>query len=118
MKRYPYTLEMWYEEDATLNSDGSWTDGPGEWKMVCRCNIHQNGKASKVMLANGTLFTYSFEVILPPRTPRIEENTKVRVIHNGINLFDGMPVSESSKSYRVAGYNPFKQRNENIKMWL
>lgn len=118
MKRYPYTLEMWYEEDATMNSDGSWTSGFSEWRTVCRCNVHQNGKASQVMLSDGTLFTYSYEVVLPSKTKRIEENTKVRVIRDGINLFDGKPKDESLKSYRVAGYNPFKQRNEDLKLWL
>ena len=27
MVRFPYTLEMWYEEDASQNPDGSWNEG-------------------------------------------------------------------------------------------
>lgn len=27
MVRFPYTLEMWYEEDASQNPDGSWIEG-------------------------------------------------------------------------------------------
>lgn len=118
MKRYPYTLEMWYEEDAILNPDGSWTEGASRWEEVCKCNVRQNGRARQVRLPDGSMFTYSYEVVLPSRTPSIAENTKVRVVNNGINLFDGKPVGDDNKSYRVAGFNPFKQRNEGLVMWL
>lgn len=118
MKRYPYTLEMWYEEDAILGDNGSWIDGKSEWRTVCRCNVRQNGGARQVKLPDGTLFTYSFEVVLPSRTPLIPENTKVRVTNNGINLFDGKPVGDDNKTYRVVGFNPFKQRNEDLVLWL
>lgn len=118
MKRFPYTLEMWYEEDAILSDEGSWIDGKSEWKTVCKCNVRQNGRAIQVRLTDGTLFTYSYEVVLPPRTPAIPENTKVRVVSNGINLFDGKPVGDDNKTYRVVGFNPFKQRNEDLILWL
>lgn len=118
MKRYPYTLEMWYEEDAILNDDGSWIDGFSEWKVVGKCNVRQNGRARQVKLIDGSMFTYAYEVVLPSKTPYILENTKVRVVHNGINLFDGKPVGDDNMAYRVVGFNPFKQRNEDLTLWL
>ena len=48
MIRYPHTLEMWCEEEGTLNPDGSWTEGPHKWQVVSKCNARQNGQARQV----------------------------------------------------------------------
>ena len=71
MIRYPYTLEMWYEEDATQNPDGSWNEGTHEWRVVARCNARQNGQAQQIKGQNGDAFLYSFEVTMPANTQPI-----------------------------------------------
>ena len=119
MRRYPYTLEMLYEEDAILNSDGSWSEGVREWRYVCPCNAHQNGKAHEISLSDGSLKVYSFEVTMPSQQKPIPSNTKVRIVdYNGINIFDGKPKKESIISYRVLSNNLPKQRHEKSKLWL
>lgn len=59
MVRFPYTLEMWYEEDASQNPDGSWIEGAHEWRVIGRCNARQNGRAQQIKGQNGDAFLYS-----------------------------------------------------------
>lgn len=119
MRRYPYTLEMLYEEDAVLNSDGSWSEGVRKWCRVCPCNASQNGRAHEISLSDGTLKVYSFEVIMPPPQLPIPVNTKVRIVdHNGYNIFDGKPKEQSPTSYSVISNKIPKQRGEKAKLWL
>lgn len=47
MVRFPYTLEMWYEEDASQNPDGSWIEGAHEWRVIGRCNPVRMDEHSK-----------------------------------------------------------------------
>ena len=119
MKRYPYMLEMLYEEDAILNADGSWTEGRNEWISVCRCNAEQNGSAREVAQSDGTVRVYSFEVTMPPTQRPIPTNRRVRIIdHNGYNIFDGKPKEQSPISYSVISNKIPKQRGEKAKLWL
>lgn len=119
MRRYPYTLEMLYEEDAILNEDGSWTEGKSEWIEVCKCNAEQNGNAREVTQSDGTLKVYSFEVTMPSFQKPIPVNTKVRIIdQNGYNIFDGKPRDMSAASYGVISNKLPKQRLEKSKLWL
>lgn len=119
MRRYPYTLEMLYEEDAILNPDGSWTEGVHEWRTVCGCNARQNGRAQEISLSDGSLKVYSFEVSMPSTQKPIPTNTRVRIIdHNGYNIFDGKPKDDSVTAYRVLSNKLPKQRHEKSKLWL
>ena len=119
MRRYPYILEMLYEEDAVLNDDGSWSEGVREWRYVCPCNANQNGSAREISMSDGTLKVYSFEVTMSSQQKPIPSNTQVRIIdYNGTNIFDGKPKKESSISYRVLSNNLPKQRHEKSKLWL
>ena len=76
MVRFPYTLEMWYEEDASQNPDGSWIEGAHEWRVIGRCNARQNGRAQQIKGQNGDAFLYSFEVTMPADTQPIPIGTK------------------------------------------
>ena len=119
MRRYPYTLEMLYETDAILNSDGSWTEGVSKWVYVCPCNASQNGRAQEISLSDGSLKVYSFEVTMPSTQKPIPINTQVRIVdYNGINIFDDKPKEESAVSYRVLSNKLPKQRHEKSKLWL
>lgn len=119
MRRYPYVLEMLYEEDATLNPDGSWNEGVNEWVVVSRCNAEQNGSAREISMNDGSLKVYSYVVALPSSQNPIPINTPVRIIDNkGYNIFDGKPKDESSTSYRVISNKLPKQRHEKSKLWL
>lgn len=119
MRRYPYTLEMLYEEDAILNEDGSWSEGVSEWVAVCPCNVNQNGRAHEISLSDGSLKVYSFEVTLPSAQKPIPTNTQVRIVdYNGNNIFDGKPKCKSAASYRVLSCKLPKQRHEKSKLWL
>ncbi len=125
MVRFPYTLEMWYEGEATLNPDGSWTEGINEWRPVGRCNAHQNGQAREVRGQNGQVFLYSFEVTMPAHTQPIPIGTKVRIFDNrGVNIFDRTPRkdekprNDNAASYPVQGFYKSGQRNEDVKLWL
>lgn len=119
MRRYPYTLEMLYEEDAILNEDGTWSEGIREWVTVCPCNVSQNGRAQEISLSDGSLKVYSFEVTLPSSQHPIPTNTQVRIVdYNGNNIFDGRPKKESAVSYRVLSNKLPKQRHEKSKLWL
>ena len=89
MVRFPYTLEMWYEEDASQNPDGSWIEGAHEWRVIGRCNARQNGRAQQIKGQNGDAFLYSFEVTMPADT-----------------------------SYPVQGFYKSGQRYENTRLWL
>lgn len=125
MIRYPYTLEMWYEEDATQNSDGSWTEGAHEWRAVGKCNARQNGQARQVKGINGEAFLYSFEVTMPANTPPITIGTKVRIFDDrGVNIFnrtprtDVKPKEKDTASYPVQGFYKSGQRYEDARLWL
>lgn len=112
---------MWYEEDATLNPDGSWTEGRGEWRVLGRCNAQQNGQAREVRGENGQAFLYSFEVTMPANTPPIKLGTQVCIFDSrGINIFDHTRRTEDGKgkSYPVQGFYKSGQRYENTKLWL
>lgn len=131
MIHYPYTLEMWYEEDAVRNPDGTYTEGVHEWRTVGPCNVRQNGQAQQVRGANGEAFIYSYEVVMPSNTDPIPLNTQVRVIdRNGINIFDHKPKVESKpkietgtnvggrSTYAVQGFYKSGQRYEDTRLWL
>lgn len=118
MVRFPYELEVWHEADATQNPDGSYTEGVKSWVKAGKCNVTQNGAGNEVTLADGSVFVYAYEVSRPPRSSRIADNTKVRIVRNGVNWFDGKPVEESTITYAVRGSNPFKQRNAKSILWL
>lgn len=121
MVRYPYTLEAWFEENATLNPDGSFTEGHAEWVKWCKCNAHSNGRAQEAVGANGKVIVYSFEVIVPSNAKRLADGTKVRIIdREGNNIFNGEPRTESQVDtfYTVQGYDPTGQRHQQRKIWL
>lgn len=119
MQRYPYTLEMWYEEDATLNPDGTWSEGFSEWQVVSKCNALQNSQASQTTLIDGTVTSYSFKVVLPPYIEAPLENTRVRILTNkGYNIADGKHREVSKQSYNVLSRKLPKQRYENTVIWL
>lgn len=119
MIRFPHTLEMLYEEDASLKPDGSWTDATHEWRVVGRCNAIPNGKAQEIRGQNGKSFAYAFEVTMPANTPPVPLGTKVRILDNrGRNIFDGMPTDDSSASYTVLGFYKSGQRYEYTKLWV
>ena len=121
MIRFPYTLEMWYEEDATLNPDGSWTEGAHEWRTVGKCNARQNGKAQQIKGQHGDAFLYSFEVTMPSNTQSIPIGTKVRIFDShGFNIFDRTPRIEArpTASYPVQGFYKSGQRYEDTRLWL
>lgn len=125
MKRYPYWLEKWYEEDAIRNPDGTFVEGMHEWRMVGRCNARQNGQADQVRGANGDVFLYSYEVTMPPDIEPIPLGTQVRVIdRDGINIFDHQPKSDAepkkdnSDTYPVQGFYKSGQRHEDSRLWL
>lgn len=125
MVRYPYTLEIWHEENATLNADGSWAEGAHEWRFVGRCNVRQNGQARQIKGDNGEAFLYSFEVVMPPNTHPIAIGTQVRVFDNrGLNIFnrsprtDENPAENDAASYPVQGFYKSGQRYEDTRLWL
>lgn len=121
MVKYPHILEVWREEDATLNPDGSFTEGRAEWVEHCRCNAHSNGKAQEAVGANGKVITYTYTVRLPSTAGRLEDGTKVRVIDlDGNNLFNGEPKTEDKGAafYSVQGYDPTGQRHQQRRIWL
>ena len=123
MIRYPYTLEIWYEEDAVPNPDGSpgWIEGKGEWRVLGRCNARQNGQAREVRGENGQAFLYSFEVTMPANTPPIKLGTQVCIFDSrGINIFDSAHRTEDGKgkSYPVQGFYKSGQRYEDTRLWL
>ena len=124
MVRFPYTLEMWCEEDATLNPDGSWTDGAHMWRTVGRCNARQNGQAREIKGQNGKTFLYSFEVTMPANTEPIPIGTPVRILDGrGFNIFDHSPrtgekPAKEEALYQVLGFFKSGQRYEYTKLWL
>lgn len=125
MIRYPYTLEMWCEDDGTLNPDGSWVVGAHKWRVVGKCNARQNGQARQVKGLNGETFLYSFEVTMPANTQPIPIGTKVRIFDSrGFNIFDrtprtnGEPKEKDTASYPVQGFYKSGQRYEDTKLWL
>ncbi len=125
MIRYPHTLEMWCEEEGTLNPDGSWTEGPHKWQVVSKCNARQNGQARQVKGLNGEAFLYSFEVVMPANTQPIPIGTKVRIFDGrGFNIFDQTPHTDErpkekdTASYPVQGFYKSGQRYEDTKLWL
>ena len=126
MIRYPYTLEIWFEEEGTLNPDGSWTEGAHEWRVVGKCNARQNGQARQVKGLNGEAFLYSFEVTMPANTQPIPIGTKVRIFDGrGFNIFDHTPHTderprddEDTTFYPVQGFYKSGQRYEDTKLWL
>lgn len=125
MVRFPYTLEMWYEEDASQNPDGSWIEGAHEWRVIGRCNARQNGRAQQIKGQNGDAFLYSFEVTMPADTQPIPIGTKVRIFDNrGFNIFDRSPHTEAkpkdrdTASYPVQGFYKSGQRYEDTRLWL
>lgn len=128
MVRFPFILEMWYEEEAAVNPDGSpgWTEGNvREWRIVGRCNARQNGQARMVRGENGQAFLYSYEVTMPHDTKPIPLGTQVRIYDSrGVNIFDrtrnindGLKNS-NSVSYRVEGFYKSGQKYEDVKLWL
>lgn len=117
MVRFPYTLEMWYEEDATQNPDGSWAEGAHEWRTVGKCNAYQNGQAQTIMGQN--------EVTMPANTQPIPIGTKVRIFDNrGYNIFDHAPHTDDrpkekgTASFPVQRFYKSGQRYEDTKLWL
>lgn len=127
MIRFPYTLEIWYEEDAVPNPDGSpgWIEGKHEWRIIGKCNARQNGKAQMVKGQNGEAFLYSFEVTMPAHTQPIPVGTKVRIFDNrGINIFDrtqrtdDRPKDNDTASYPIQGFYKSGQRYEDTRLWL
>lgn len=126
MIRFPYILEMWYEEDAMQDPDtGEFIEGAHEWRTVGKCNARQNGQARMVKGASGEAFLYSYEVIMPVRTSPIPLKTKVRIIDsNGINIFNHKPRNDNEPSaldnatYPVQGFYQSGQRYEDTKIWL
>ena len=109
--RFPYTLEMWYEEDASQNPDGSWIEGAHEWRVIGRCNARQNGRAQQIKGQNGDAFLYTFEVTMPAVTLPIPIGTKVRIFDSrGFNIFDrslrteAKPKDKDTASYPVQGF--------------
>ena len=120
-----YTLEMWYEEDASQNPDGSWIEGAHEWRVIGRCNARQNGRAQQIKGQNGDAFLYSFEVTMPADTQPIPIGTKVRIFDSrGFNIFDrslrteAKPKDKDTASYPVQGFYKSGQRYENTRLWL
>lgn len=123
--KIPYTLEMWYEEDASQNPDGSWIEGAHEWRVIGRCNARQNGRAQQIKGQNGDAFLYSFEVTMPADTQPIPIGTKVRIFDSrGFNIFDrslrteAKPKDKDTASYPVQGFYKSGQRYENTRLWL
>ena len=117
--------EMWYEEDASQNPDGSWIEGAHEWRVIGRCNARQNGRAQQIKGQNGDAFLYSFEVTMPADTQPIPIGTKVRIFDSrGFNIFDrslrteAKPKDKDTASYPVQGFYKSGQRYENTRLWL
>lgn len=124
MVRFPYILDMWYEEDATTDPEtGMPIEGAHEWIQVSRCNARQNGKAIEMKGADGKAFLYSYEIVMPPQVEPIPLGTKVRVVRNdGINIFSNKPISESDQPgtgvYEVQGFYKSGQKHEDTKLWV
>lgn len=135
MVRFPYILEVFCEESAVLNPDGSWLAGRGQWRRVGRCNARQNSKAQQIKGHNGDTFLYTFEVVMPSDTQPIAIGSRVRIIDNaGRNIFDMTANSSnisggckccnskhrevSEASYTVQGFYKSGQRYEYTKIWL
>lgn len=127
MIRFPYTLEMWHEEEATQDPEtGAYAEGTvNEWRIVGKCNARQNGQARTVKGQDGSAFLYAYEVVMPSTTPPIAFNTRVRIYdRNGINIFDQEPRCEDSpdssvsRSYPVKGFCRSGQPNQNVTIWL
>lgn len=125
MVRFPYTLEMWYEEDATLKPDGTFTDQPGKWVTVCPCNARQNGQARQIRGQYGEAFTYAFEVVMPPDAPPVPIGARVRIFDIcGRDVLTGAlrdgeaPQTDETASYAVRGIYKSGQRYEDTRLWL
>lgn len=126
MIRYPYTLEKWYEEDATQDPEtGEWIEGAHEWRIVGKCNIHQNGQAREVRGQDGNAFMYAYQINMAHGTSPIPYETPVRVYdRTGINYFDHKlrnaddPDLNTSRTYPVNGFDPGSQKNQDVTIWL
>lgn len=124
MVRYPFELEVWYEEDATLNPDGSWTEGKNEWRKVGPCNVYLNGKANEIKAMNGVAFLYTYEIVMPANTMPIPIGTHVRAYDkNGRNVFDNSFISSDKPNtkgsvYTVQGFYKSGQNYESVKLWV
>lgn len=126
MIRYPYTLEMWYEDNATTDPEtGSSIEGAHEWRVVGRCGIHQNGQAREVRGQDGKAFMYAYQINMPHGTLPILFGTPVRAYdRNGVNYFDNKPRSEDApdaktlRAYPVKGFDPGSQKNQDVTIWL
>lgn len=110
MVRYPYILEVSYEDEAILNPDCSYTEGSRQWRKAYRCNARQNGKARQIKGQNGQAFIYSYEVTMPANAEPISIGTIVRIIDSrrNVSIFQG----------RVQGFDKSGQRNEDTRLWL
>ena len=125
MIRYPYTIEMLYEDDSIRNPDGTYPEVASEWRIVGKCNARQNGQAQKIQGANGNSFMYSYEVIMPPNVDPIPIGTQVRIIDkNGVNIFDRRPDNDfnqeniNNSTYQVQGFYKSGQQYEDTRLWL
>lgn len=121
MVKYPFDIDVWCEEEAKLNNDGSWSEGQGYWRNVGRCNMRQNGRGSEVTLSDGKVVIPSFEVSLPSYIAPIPLGTKVRITQRGRNMLCSQcnnPKQEAINDYRVLGYKPYKQMFASRILWL
>lgn len=125
MVRFPHILEMRCAEVATLNPDGTWSEGAQRWHTVGRCNARAVGRAQQTGAGNGHVYLYSFEVTLPADTPPIAIGTPVRIFDKrGVNIFDQSPhcdgplVRDSPATYPVQGFRKSGQRHEYTTLWL
>lgn len=121
MVKYPYNIDIWYESEANLNSDGTWSEGNGYWRNVGRCNVRQNGRGSEVTLSDGKVVIPSFEVSLPSYIAPIPIGTKVRISERGKSVLScqcNEDIQAGIDEYRVLGYKPYKQRFASRILWL
>lgn len=121
MVRYPYTLEMWKEEEAVQNDDGSWTEGKARWCRVGQCNARRNGRASEVSGTDGEAFIYSYEIVMPATTPAIPIGTKVRILdRRGDNILDEhtCQCKPGQNVYAIKGFDRSGQRFQSVRLWV
>lgn len=93
MNRYPHLLQilqMFIIYAATQDSAGNFAAAqPGAWVEVGECREEPNGKGSKVMLPDGSLYQFSSLVYLPAGPYTLQPGQKIRVMDGSIQRFEG-----------------------------
>ena len=91
---YPDILSYWIETAATRNAEGFYTEGSGEWGMICACRIEYAAPGSKVSGNDKAGVSHYATVYAPLSLPSLpDKGQKIKVTKTDQTTHEGTVIN-------------------------